>query len=618
MKPIELRIKRFGSVLEEQVFVFPETPGLYFLSGKNGSGKSTVWKALTWCLFGKDAKGLKAGDVANWSMPEGASVEFAFEVNEPAWMRYVVERTHAPNSWKFYNVMDGMPREQVVDLAKDETNELYSMLQLDFTTWLHTVLLAQDEPMFLDLKPNDKAALFAEVMRLDKWQEFSDKASKKASAQDMMNRGLEIEVANLRGKLEGMTAAAADLPRRIAEWNNAHKMQRLAITAQYEAKMREQAPIDEALRVAEASAESSRTTLRAIRSLVEDLGTDYDVLNADLIKAVRVDAGFGNEYSRLGDLIDRLDDLDECPTCGKPDVGRGPAMARAKRERDAAAIELDKSEEVVKSIETRILEHKEALTEAENRAKKALARVDLAEGSLKDARTKQEALSRDLDRLEEQADKLDNEVNPHEQELDRQRTDAEHVQRRLHTLDRAVASESMRYEMLGFWVRGFKDIRLVLIAEALDQLALEVSGCLSQLGLVGWELTFEVDRETKSGTIARGFNVFVKGPANERQVPWEAWSGGEAQRLRIAAQMGLANLIRSSTGASIALEVWDEPSHGMEAQGIDDLLQALARRAQEEQRVIWVTDHHALGSGAFAGTVMVSKDNGGTHYEVMQ
>lgn len=609
MTPLSLCIFHFGSVIEEQTFTFPEAPGLYFLSGPNGSGKSTVWKALTWCLFGKDAKGLKAGDVANWSLPEGARVEFQFDSE----YRFTIVRTHAPNTWRLYN---GEPSSgDSFDLAKDETNELYSMLQLDFTTWLHTVLLAQDEPMFLDLKPSDKAVLFSEVMRLDKWQGFSDKASKKSSEQDVITRRLESTSANLIGQLIGLEEGTADLPRQIATWEGVRKARLTTITAQYEALLSRDLPeAKNALAKAETEADVCRIELRARRDQVDVAGTHVDAINADLIKAIRIDAANGNEYSRLGDLIDRLDDLTECPTCGKPGVAKSPAMSLAKTQRDAASIELDKSEKEVSDIEARIKTERETFDKAQEQAKKALTRLEAAEHTVKDVRSILEGIERDLDRLEDQADEIEKEVNPHERAHQTATADRDRVRHQHRQVLRELEQSAERFEMLGFWVRGFKDIRLALIAEALDHLAAEVSGCLSQLGLGGWELTFEVDRETKSGTIARGFNVFVRSPANDRQVPWESWSGGEAQRLRLAAQMGLANLIRTSTGASIALEVWDEPSNGLEAQGIDDLLAALARRAQEEQRQIWVTDHHALGSAAFTGTVMVSKDASGTHY----
>ena len=162
MTPISLTIEHFGSIVERQVFMFPAKPGLYFLSGKNGAGKSTVWKALTWCMFGKDAKGLKAGDVANWKEPKGASVQFEFANDADGGYRYTVVRTHSPNTWKLYY---GEPAAgDTVDLTSDETNPWNAMLRLDYEMWLNTVLLAQDEPMFLDLKPEAKSALFAEVM----------------------------------------------------------------------------------------------------------------------------------------------------------------------------------------------------------------------------------------------------------------------------------------------------------------------------------------------------------------------------------------------------------------------------------------------------------------------
>lgn len=549
MKPVALRISHFGSVLEEQVFEFPDRAGLYFLSGANGSGKSTVWAALTWCLFGKNAKGLKAGDVANWTEPEGASVEFTFDADND---RHRVTRTHAPNSWTLESAGAGYDERPgtSVDLTKDETNPLQSMLQLDYTTWLHTVLLAQDEPMFLDLKPPEKAALFAEVMRLDKWQGYSDNASKKAAVQDAITRKLESEVSELRGKLAGMKAI--DYSKQIEEFERERKARLALITGKYEQLLSGTEEREEQHRKNEAGATEYREILR---KLIE-----------------------------VRNRAERAAAETRCPTCH----GLG-------------------------TIETR-----NELADAQEGAEKARSRLQTAEGSLRESRITVEAANRELDRLEDNADSIKEEVNPYEAIASRQMVETRAIQGTARIRERALAESTERFEMLGFWVRGFKDIRLELIAEALDHLEAEVNGCLSQLGLDGWSLTFEVDRETKSGTIARGFNVFVQGPANDRQVPWESWSGGEAQRLRVAAQMGLANLIRSSTGASIALEVWDEPSNGLEAQGIDDLLVALSRRAQEEQRQIWVTDHRVLGSSAFDGTVTVNKDSEGTHYEAVQ
>jgi exonuclease SbcC len=166
--------------------------------------------------------------------------------------------------------------------------------------------------------------------------------------------------------------------------------------------------------------------------------------------------------------------------------------------------------------------------------------------------------------------------------------------------------------LYSFWARGFKDLRLQLIAEALTELEIEVNSSVEALGLVGWSLLFQVDRETKGGNVKRGFSVLVKSPHNDNPVPWEAWSGGETQRLRLAANMGLSDLIRSRTGATIPLEVWDEPTQGLSEQGVQDLLEALASRARVEQRTIWIVDHHSHAFGDFKGSALVVKAPSGS------
>lgn len=615
MTPISLTIEHFGSVPEKVSFEFPTKPGLYFLSGKNGAGKSTLWKALTWVFFGKDAKGLKAGDVANWKEPKGARVAFTFD-----WMNvlYEVTRTHAPNSWTLRHA--DIEGGAVVDLTTDETNPVLEMLRLDYTMWLNTVVLAQDEPMFLDLKPDAKSALFAEVMGLSKWDEYASNASKLSSESDVIARKLEGEAARFGGILEGLEAIAAELPEKERLWEDGRRAARESLAEQYEHLMKDRPRLQEALTAADTESSVCQMERSARLKFIDEIAAPEEAaVEAQLRAVVKEDAINGNEYARAAQHAGELNSLDVCPTCGTADVlALGEAAKREQKRADKLKITMQASEDKLAGIEAMLKIKRESLADAQDRAKKALTALDMAGDTLRAARVALEANTRMLDRLEEQADDLAKQINPHTRAADTSTADRDRVRRQHRDVLRELGESTERAALMGFWVRGFKELRLQLIAEALDQLALEVGNCIAAVGLVGWVLTFEVDRETKKGTIARGFNVFVKSPKNDRQVPWESWSGGEAQRLRVATQEGLANLIRSSTGASIALEVWDEPSHGMEAEGLADLLEALRERAHAEKRQIWVTDHHALGSAAFDGTVLVKMTRRGSEYGAIE
>jgi len=217
-----------------------------------------------------------------------------------------------------------------------------------------------------------------------------------------------------------------------------------------------------------------------------------------------------------------------------------------------------------------------------------------------------------FDHLEEQMERIEKEVNPFQAMEAASRKDIQHIRDELQEVRDQLADSQRRYSIFSMWVRSFKDLRLQLIAEALTELEIEVNSSVAALGLLDWELKFQVDRETKSGTLQRGFNVLVRSPHNQLTVPWEAWSGGEAQRLRIAGNMGLADLIRSRTGAGLNLEVWDEPTQGLSVQGQQDLLEALAHRAETENRCIWLVDHSSHAFGGFAGGATIIKTEAGS------
>lgn len=99
-----------------------------------------------------------------------------------------------------------------------------------------------------------------------------------------------------------------------------------------------------------------------------------------------------------------------------------------------------------------------------------------------------------------------------------------------------------------------------MISEVLTQLELEVNNKLFQLGLQDWKVLFAVEGLTKGGKVKKGFTVTIITPYNLEPVNWNAWSGGESQRLRLAGSLGIADLITSRCPYVPTFEVFDEPS----------------------------------------------------------
>lgn len=119
-----------------------------------------------------------------------------------------------------------------------------------------------------------------------------------------------------------------------------------------------------------------------------------------------------------------------------------------------------------------------------------------------------------------------------------------------------------------------------------------------------------VEKDNVSGGVSRGTFVNIMSPAQKDPVPWEAWSGGELQRLRIAGTMAMSNLILDSISTQPNIMFWDEPSNSLGGSGLEDLVSYLSDKAGADStdRQIYLIDHRLVAeSSAFVGKVVVSK-----------
>lgn len=621
MKLLAIRITNFRSFRETQTFTFPEQSGLYFMRGineveprleANGAGKSTIWDALTWCLFEKTPRGLKAGDVCNWEAEKGTKVEVDFYLDNDDRCLWTVSRTWKPNSWRLSHIADYVTDEEVVDLTKDKNNPVLDWLRLEFTPFLNCILTAQGQPMFLDQKADMQAALFSDVMGLDRWLEYSAIASKKASLQDSITRGLERKLSDLGGQLASM--GKFDFKINLKDWEKLRQRDLIILETDYAGALTRNTDLKAKLLLlteAERKARADWDDVKKPRSaLEEELKIKADLL-ADIQTQLTITETEGKSAKKH---LDHLEDNDHCPTC-QQSLPKIEHQAQIKQARQNYA----RFTRAVGQITVGIKNGKLAVEDATEALDNQLKKEDRVRYSLDDTmnelagtRRNLQLQERELDKLEEDAEKLLNAVNPfvlmHQQAL----SDGQRLQTELEDTQRLLDDSMSRYGLLSYWVKGFKELRLQLIAEALNELEIEVNSCVAALGLVDWELNFQVDRETKGGSVQRGFSVLVRSPHNRLSVPWAAWSGGEAQRLRLACNMGLADLIRSRSGVSLNLEVWDEPTAGLSHQGVQDLLEALATRARNENRTIFVVDHRTLGFGGFDKTCTVVKSADGS------
>lgn len=614
-----LSLSKYGSFRDRQTLVFPSEPGLHFMQGRNlvdprlggnGAGKSTIWNALCWLIYGRTPDGRKAGDVANWEAGKGTSVMLEYEYSGGD--RVMIERTWGPITWTMAFLED-QPPFAGVDLTKAETNQFLADVGASAPVFQQCVMMAQGEPMFLDLKREPQTELFGAVLGLDRWIDYSNKASVMARRADDECRRLEAEIA----RLEGQASAIKDYRAEAMEYDRKRRAHIDSLLADFD--------------FCNSGVVADKGKLDKVTETIKEWEVRLErVIEKRRVLRERVEAGefLINDHSEQLSEIKReveavearvkIHESGQCPTCGV-DLTSGSHHDRVM-ERDLAWLE--KKTPQVKQLMALVRDFEQGqktlrgeLADAEEAVEACRLELDKLDRQSRNLRAEIDRANRQLDGIEDQVKRLEDEPNPfkdlQQQAQDRTRT----TQDALKAARQGLEHWQQRQSLYGFWVRGFKELRLQQIADALDELEVEVNSSLAELGLDGWELRFDVDRETKTGNVQRGFSVTVLSPANAKPVPWESWSGGEQQRLRLAGNMGLANLIRTRMGVTFPLEVWDEPTKGLSPEGVRDLLACLERRARVEGRQIWIIDHTAHNFGGFASTATIIKDRNGSRIE---
>jgi DNA repair exonuclease SbcCD ATPase subunit len=213
---------------------------------------------------------------------------------------------------------------------------------------------------------------------------------------------------------------------------------------------------------------------------------------------------------------------------------------------------------------------------------------------------------------------IDTKENPYTTLEFKRQKDIKVLQQSIDELIKEYSVNKKDYDAYSYWVKGFKEIRLLLLYDSLKEFEISINNNLSKFGMEGWKIELDIDKENKSGTLRKGFTVLVQSPHNNGSVPFDCWSGGEGQRLRLAGTLGLMDLIQSKRQVDFGIEIFDESSAWLSDKGVSDLVQILFERAKDNNKTIFLIDHKGLGSyGSFTGEIKIIKDKKGSRIEIL-
>jgi DNA repair exonuclease SbcCD ATPase subunit len=582
-----LCIEGFRSFIEPAVIQFTDSPGLKFIAGTNqaepalganGAGKSSVFDAISFALYGTSIRGLRASELVSRGK-RGTRVIVLLVIDGEL---HAVARTAPPNRL----TIDDQPAEQ---------GDVDRLVGLSRARFLNSVVFGQAVPLFLDMPVPERGDLLDEVLDLEIWMEAALRAGKQHGERTAELNSLWIELSHLRGRLDGLPDIAR-LQEQEDQWQ-----------AQRDARLGELIDRYEAVRAT--IAQIDRQVAAVDRSKLDAVKERYDRARATVSEHERKQAAVTTSRNRVVADIEFFETNRTCPTCGRA-IGddfsethirqlvgeRGRYGHELNRIGEALAVAVSASKTLEQDWQIAVADIAGAEREQAVFAEQLRARRDEA------------------DDLQRQAVRTRNETNPYAAQKAAAIAERDRVAGLIAEYQRNEAAKTAELAGLGYWRQGFRRVRLFCLENVLQELALETRNSLLSLGLVGWRINYMTATETKAGTVRLGVQVEVE-PPQQPSGRFDVLSGGEGQRARLAASLGLASLVQRWAGVWWNIEVWDEPTAWLSEAGVENLLDCLAQRADARNKSIFIADHRALNHSGFAELYQVIKDHTGSHWQ---
>lgn len=369
MRPLKLTICGFGPYADKTVLDLSTLgdKGVYLITGDTGAGKTTIFDAITYALYGQASGGVRndsslfRSKYAQSDTPTYVELEFSYRDKT-----YTVRRSPEYLRPKRGGGMTTQPADAVLTYsdgtpplskASYVTKEIERIIGLDKNQFVQIAMIAQGDFLKLILATTqERSVIFRKIFKTDMYQKFQDDVKKKASELAYSCTQLSLSCAQYleMAELDGQN-------RELAE------------------KYAENRDFERALAIIEKTVASDEQTKSELEIKHKALKEESAELNKKLGAAEHVKA-LNDELKACMQKLEKLSG--ELPTLKKRDEQADAAQEKLSEMRAQAAAQ----KEELKLYD----EHEKALKESA-----------LNDGQIKKKELEQDALSKKLEKLKD-------------------------------------------------------------------------------------------------------------------------------------------------------------------------------------------------------------------------
>jgi len=589
----------FRTIILENIFSHKSTEvdlydkGLCLILGQNGSGKSSILKALLFCLFG-----IGADSVINQTIGKDASVTLIgnnptrlpiadSEYNPYYGDDFTVRRYRKHNKFKndLHFFINGKP----VDAATntDLQKKLEAYLGLDYKAFTNVAAFSNEMIQFCSATDTERKAIFEKILTdLEIYNEYHRIAKEehialKVEADDLAHR-IEIEERELtvvKKILEAEEARVEDHEKRKQEKIEVLEAELVELDMKFKKRLR--------LKERRQKYQSANFKL--------DLWLSEHPLGDDKYFMLK------QQLSDVDKKLENLSENDVCPTCLQPLPEK---YKKAERRR---------LEGLKGIIITTIIEYeiwRERIQKVVNKFNELNEKAE----SIRYDLTKYDRVPDDIKRIEKELETTRDEVSGSSEVAAQWRSKIKKLSKKIAGYKFRIKETEEELLYLAEVATGFSKTGIpnVIIARALRFLEERTNTYLDILtsGAIGIQLSgFSA---TKKGALRNKIGIEVI--SSTGITTYESYSGGERQRLNISMLLALRDVAQTNKGIDLNCLFLDEILDlSLDSQGCADVLLLLQHKKRDISSIFILSPKEEFirnTSGDFNTVYKIHKENG--------
>lgn len=556
------------------------------LAKSNGSGKSSVWESIIWCLTGDTLRGSKS--VENINTQGGTLVSLDFSIDD---ISYKVTRTKNHEKYKTNLFFEVNGKDCSGKGIRDTEKILKEYLpEIDSGLISSVIILGQGLPArFTSNTPSGRKEMLERMSKSDYMiQELKDKVSKRRDEVDKMKRDVEDRRLSLSTTLSNVRKTVDETREKLDGFPDVKGQQLEAENLQKRIDTLKS-------QIDSTDIESKRNELSSVNSELYKQETYFDSKikgrfeEDDLISNLTADLrAVDNSILFVRNEINEMKSVkDVCPTCGqkiqgvvKPDTSEKENLlheltaqkdyiinslssAQQDRSNKVNQLKADKCK-VIGELREKAAELMQLLDSIDKQVKQwsnELQNIELQYKNISDAILRHDSMK---SMLEELLHKNENQIP----------SLIESVSNCEVQINKWANSLSILQKFDTVLKRDFRGILLKNVVEYID-------GAVKNYGSYIFDsasLSFALDSN----------NISVK--LNNKE--YEMLSGGEKQKVDIIVQFALRDMLCNYLGFDCNILVLDEVFDNLDSVGCDKVIQLITNKINSVNSIYIIT-HHA-------------------------